>query len=343
MKSAENRKTLKEYKKAWVLGNLGITADENIAKTEKEFNAFKYRYLSDEKPHRKILNTWYIDILKYAAIVIVVSLLWFFLYGRTNTDKSMLISSFNEISTKPGERSQVTLADGSKIWLNACTKVKYPVDLNAAHLDIYLEGEAYFDLKKISGRSISVHTSRLKVDVLGTAFNLKSYTDENIIETTLVRGKISIKGLAKHKEKEKDKEIILEPNQTAVYFKSSDFVEMKTLIEHRVKKTETDDRLKQIAINSKSNIIVAESVNTDDQTSWVEGKFVFRKEPFDQLARRLERKFNVKIRFADEKLKTARFSGTFENETIEQALKALSYPVPFRYNIVKDSITILYK
>lgn len=335
--SPENRKLFNELKKAW---SLNVTTDPlSDVDAEREFKKFKYRYfVSAGSGKQRSFNSRYLVFLKYAAVFVLSFMLAFYFFKVQNMGRSEFKTSLNEIKTKSGESSQITLADGSKIWINSCTSLKYPVNLTSKHVDIYLDGEAYFDLKKIPNRNITVHTSRININVLGTAFNLRSYSDDNIIETTLVRGKITI---SHSSEKDsKDKVIFLSPNQTAVYFKNTNSLEIPALSERRIQSSETQEGLEQLAMKSQSNLIIEESIDPKPKTSWIEGKFIFRKETFEKLIKRLERKYNVKITITDEKLKKARFSGTFDKESIEQALKALSYPVPFNYGIVKDSVTI---
>lgn len=328
-------KLFKEVKKSWAL-TTSFDAG-NYTDSDSEFNRFKYRYLHPGKT-RNGISPLLIQISQIAAIVVVTAALSIYIQHLISKNGNSLQTSFNEITTNAGEKTRITLADGSQIWINSCTKLKYPTSLTGSKVDLFLDGEAYFDLKKIPNRKIIVHTSRLNINVIGTAFNLRSYSDDNIIETTLVRGKISITHTSE--QNNASKEVVLKPNQSAIYFKNSNTLKVPVLAEHRIQNSETQEGLEQLAIKNQSNVIVEESINTEPQISWIEGKFVFRKETFENLAKRLERHYNVKITITDSKLKKSKFSGTFDKESIEQALKALSYPVPFNYTIIKDSITI---
>jgi transmembrane sensor len=334
--NSENRMLFNAFKKVWSLSSEIKEMDDMEA--ENEFALFKYRYLQSNKIKQRFYDSMYFRFVKYAALFILAFALSFYWYKLNSKESVSLQSSYNEIKTKSGEKSQITLADGSKIWVNSCTSLKYPINLSSKHIDLYLDGEAYFDLKKIPNRNITVHTSRLNIDVLGTAFNLRSYADDDIIETTLVRGKIAIThSLGKNPI---NNQILLAPNQSAIYFKNTNSLVVNSLIEHRVHTIDTQERLQYLAIKSQSNLIVEESIDTKPQISWIEGNFIFRKETFEKLARRLERRYDVKINIISEQLKKSRFSGTFDKESIEQALKALSYPVPFNYTIIKDSVII---
>ena len=248
---------------------------------------------------------------------------------------------FTEIVTKAGEKTKVVLADSSVIWVNSCTKLRYPVDLKQSKINFYLDGEAFFDLKKIPNRKITVHASSININVMGTAFNLKSYVNDNTIETTLVRGKIAIE--TSSDKGSTCKPVLLLPNQSATYFKDHHLINVYEFKEKRVQKSKTIDELKNIADQDQSNLIVEESINPMSQIYWKEGKLIFEKETFESLAKKMERWYNVKINIESEKLRKARFSGTFDKESIDQAIKALSYPVPFSYLIIKDSVVIKNK
>jgi ferric-dicitrate binding protein FerR (iron transport regulator) len=307
---------------------------------EMEFKTFRYRNLLQEETtstKKSLLNSFF----KIAAIVAISVGLSYLAFSLLEKRKSGPDSYYTEIETKAGEKSQITLPDGSKIWINACTKLRYPNNLNKSEIDLFLDGEAFFDLKRIPDRQITVRTSRINVKVLGTAFNLKSYKDDDVVETTLVRGKIEIENGTGRKKGSKT--ILLTPNQAATYFKSADSLSVDDFAEVRINTAENLDNLKKIAVSRNSNIVVMDKINPETQISWKEGKLSFRKETFENLAKMMERWYDINIEIKDPVLKKARFSGSFDKETIEQALQALSYPVPFRYIIEKDSVIIFPK
>lgn len=330
-----HKQLFKDVKKVW-----SVTAGldhHQLSDPETEFKTFEYRNLmNNERTAQKKQN--FIPFLKVAAIVAVSFGLSFLTFNLLQNKKLTSGTVYTEIETKAGEKSQITLPDGSKIWINACTKLRYPNNLNSTSVELYLDGEAYFDLKKIPDRLITVRTSQINIKVLGTAFNLKSYKDDDVIETTLVRGKIEIENRAG--KKTGTKTVMLKPNQSATYFKQVDSLALHEFSEVRINKAEDLDNLKKIAVSNNSNIVVMDKVNPETQTSWKEGKLSFRKETFENLAKMLERWYDIKIEIKDQDLKKSRFSGSFDKETIEQALQALSYPVPFKYKIEKDSVLI---
>jgi transmembrane sensor len=328
-----NFETFKQLKQAWALSN---AMKESDPIDEKDYRIFRLRNFNKDESEKQSLSPfrWIVRIAAvFLMLVGVYQLFTMVLPNKTSGD-----DLFTEITTRAGEKTKIVLADSSVIWVNSCTKLRYPVNLKKSKINFYLEGEAFFDFKKLPNRNITVHTSEINIKVIGTAFNLKSYANDNTIKTTLVRGKIVIETLID--KGNTAKQIMLLPNQSATYFKNHTQLNISENKEKRINKTETIEELEKIANRNQTNMIVEESINPKAQVFWKEGKLSFEKETLENLSKRMERWFAVKINIESERLKKARFSGTFDKESIEQAIKALSYPVPFNYTIIKDSVII---
>jgi ferric-dicitrate binding protein FerR (iron transport regulator) len=138
-------------------------------------------------------------------------------------------------------------------------------------------------------------------------------------------------------------QILLKPNQSATFFKNTRKLALNKLIETRIEKADNSDELELIAGEKKSNLVVINKMNPETQVSWKDGRLTFKRETFENLTKIMERWFNKAIEIKASSLQKVRFSGTFDNETVEQALDALSLPVPFRYVVQKDSIFIYKK
>ncbi len=343
-KDEHNKKYFSEIKNAWA--SAGLNDNANIDNVKKEVELFNYRKVLQNGPKKQTYriktsshektSIWNLA-LKIAAIIILI-------YSLGITSYTFLIpepSQYNEVITRNGEKSQLTLADGSKIWVNSNTKLRYPASMNQKQVDIFLEGEAFFDVYKMPGRNLTVHTSDLMINVLGTAFNVKSYSDDGITETTLVRGKITIDGQRK-KLKEK---LVLSPNQQATYISSNKTMQVRELDsgDEASKNTKKGNEVGAERLQKqqpRSQMVFSEKVETEVYTSWKDGKMIFRGERFEDLASRMERWYDVKIQINGSALKESRYTGTFEKESIEQALKALSLSLPFNYEIDQNKITI---
>jgi ferric-dicitrate binding protein FerR (iron transport regulator) len=240
--------------------------------------------------------------------------------------------SYSIITTPLGQRSVVQLSDGSKVWLNAGSKLKYPDQFNGKLREVFLEGEAFFNVAKNTQVPFIVYTSDINIRVLGTEFNVKSYPDEGIIETTLVSGAVDIESPDKNETLFK-----LKPNQKAVYKK-------KRLPEREVSITEKtsdsfDDLPKVAPLKTDFKI---HDTNVEAETAWTEGVMVIRRETFETLAVKLERKYDLDFVFIDSTLKDFRISGTIKDVSIEQVLDGLKLTAPITYKL-KDKTVMIYE
>ena len=186
-------------------------------------------------------------------------------------------SVYNTIQVPRGGEYNLTLADGTKVWLNSQSTLRFPVAFRGKERRVQLTGEAYFDVTPGQKRFI-VETKSMDVRVLGTAFDVNAYEDETVIRTTLVRGKVEI--LAGGKEA-----CILEPGQQSVLEQST----------------------------GKVDVV---QVNTSLYTQWKDGRFVFRDNTLEDIMRTLARWYDMEYEFASPDLRVQRFYGVinrFEN------------------------------
>jgi len=236
----------------------------------------------------------------------------------------------NEVIAKKGIRSQVLLPDGSQVWLNSDSRLTYSDFHNDTVRQVELEGEAYFDVVKNPAKPFIVHTSSIDVRVLGTAFDVKSYPGESTFETTLIRGMVEVTRRGQpHAEK-----FILRPHE-----------KLRLDITALLKTDTAERRLADFKNTNKLKEIIDVPRNLPDssinETSWRYNKLSFDGESFRDVARKMERWFNVKINFEDDQVAdTYRPHASFTNETIEQALQELKIIIPFSYRIIENEVTI---
>ena len=261
-----------------------------------------------------------------ATILITISLTWTVQhYLFTNTEQSG--TAFQSVETPAGTKSLVTMEDGTRIWLNAKSKLTYPTHFANTKREVYLEGEGFFDVVPDKSRPFSVKTSRLIVNVLGTVFNLKSYPEEGVIKATLIRGKIA---LSNHHEKLL---LDLSPNEQAIFLKREGFLNEDEAIAFNIPLSELNYR-------PEEKLIVKKNIDTDLATDWRYNKMIFRNESFESIAMKLERRYDAKIIFEDNEVKGYRFSGSFDEISIDQALKALQFTSDFNFTIKHNKISI---
>ena len=220
-----------------------------------------------------------------AAIILVAALSGALL-------QALLSGSFNktlytEVKVPLGQMTQINLSDGSKIWLNSGSVFKYPTKFDWFSREVYLDGEAYMEVAHNKLKPFTVNASKFSIKVLGTSFNVSAFSDDDEASVTLVEGAV----LLNSEDKSWDTRIV--PGEVATI--------------------------------EKGKMAEVSNVNTDFYTSWKEGKIVFKKETLEEIAKKMERWYNVEIRFKDEELKTHTFSGTFlKYKPVEQVFKSLS-------------------
>jgi ferric-dicitrate binding protein FerR (iron transport regulator) len=327
--SDANRKELEKTEAIWN----AIASIKNSEKFDATigYNSFIEKIKGNKPEYRPIrfLNTF----IKVAASILLLMgisyVTWLFL--KPDTEK---IAWF-EITTPNGSHTQLTLTDGTKIWLNAGSKLRYPNKFNGRTRNVYLEGEAFFNVKKDPKHPFIVETSDINIKALGTSFNVKAYPNEGSIETTLVNGIIIVENNKTRNQPIEPVKLI--PNQRVTFIKTKG----KLLLNEQEQKQLSPNIIKKHAIErEKESLILSEDVNTELYTSWIENRMMFDNETFESIALKLERRYGATVIFKDNKLKNYRFSGKFPEISIDRALKALQYASPFTYEITQDTIFI---
>jgi len=230
------------------------------------------------------------------------------------------------VTTKYGSRTNMQLPDGSKVWLNSGSTITYDKQFGKDIREVVLSGEAFFDVVKNADKPFIIHTSSMDIKVLGTQFNVKSYANDKLSEASLIHGSIEVS------LKRRGSEIILlKPNEKIVVMNEWP-IKDSALILPKNNSTEP------IIAVQKLNYVPVDS--TIIETSWVDNKLIFRDESFQDLAVLMERWYGIPLRFQDPSFKAIRFTGTFTNETIEQALEALQFTASFHFAIRNNTIII---
>lgn len=218
-----------------------------------------------------------------------------------------------------GKPRRVTLPDGSLVWINAGSKMRYSEDRTTNN--VYLEGEAFFNVKHNSDRAFVVHAGGIAVKALGTEFNVQAYPGDGRIEATLLSGKVQVTMEAKP-----DQQIILAPNEKFTLNDkpqpAKDAVAASGM-SYEVKPVKEMPALQEVG-----------------EVAWMQDRLAFEDEPFEEIAKKMERRYDVHLVFEDEALKKEILSGVFKNEDIGKALRLLQMITPFQYRIKGDSILL---
>jgi len=243
-------------------------------------------------------------LLKAAAILFLPMLAGSYYLGTVRHEKQAIAARqvFNEVSAAFGTRSLLTLADGSKVWLNSGSRLKYPRDFSGRLREVFLTGEAYFEVESDVSRPFIVRTNKLNVRATGTRFNVNVSSLEKTSQITLVEGKVTVcKNVAGGKPVE------------ISHMKPSQHLAFDTLSESF--NVLTEDTYKFIA--------------------WKDGKLIFRNEPLEQVIKKIGYFYNVDIELKDEKLKEYRYRATFEEESLDEILDLLKMSSPVDYREIK--------
>ena len=195
--------------------------------------------------------------------------------------------------TALGNRSCVILPDSTKVWLNAKSEIYYSSNFGKDDRTVTLKGEGFFDVTH-STKPFVVDVNDFKIMVHGTKFNVSAYSDDQKILTSLERGKISI-------AKKGERELVVEPGQLVVYNKKSGYFDIK-------------------------------QEDVSKYSAWRENKMYLHAESLDDLAAKLERKFNIQINFIPARLgEEVHYSGVFSDESVEEVLDAISIASDLQY------------
>lgn len=296
--SEDNRQLFEELEKAWVLA--GVIKDENMFDSDKAYQIFRNRVdlALQAKPRKYTLRR----LLPYAATVasIIILALSIYFYSKPPLSNDSFVS---KIEVPYGSKSQIELKDGTKVWLNAGSKLYFSNDFGQKDRKVSFEGEASFEVAKNEKLPFIVHTGAIDVKVLGTTFNVNTYEESGEIKIALLEGEVEL---------------------------SSDIGEVMRM------------KVNDVAIynrTSKKTDIYSNSI--EGSFGWRDNLLVFNNETFEQIAHVLERKFNVKFYIHDDSIKKRRFRGDFvNNETIEQILNIMSTNKILTYKIEGDIINI---
>jgi transmembrane sensor len=276
-----------------------------------------------------------------AASVLVLATGAFLYFGLSRKTTAAPIAP-TVVAAKRGVRSFMELPDGSKLWLNAGSKVVFSDNFSAGKRELTLSGEAFFDVKHDELHPFIIHTGRLEVRVLGTSLNVRAYPGDSTIETTLIKGKVEV-GVTG----DPSSSILLHPNEKVIIPTRAAVVGSPALIG-----TPAKSPLPDIAQSGSPGypgspvrfvrrpIVPDQTDGTITETSWVNNKLVFRKETLSGLAARLERWYDVKIVFDSHRYQGDSISGTFRDASIGDVMHALQITAGFRYHIEKDTVRI---
>ena len=223
-------------------------------------------------------------------------------YGNVDSSKTMAISGYNTLRVPKGGEYNLVLADGSEVRLNAESSLRFPVTFEKGIREVYLEGEAFFQVAPDANAPFHVYACGQDVCVLGTSFNISAYKDDPYFYSTLVTGKVKIT--------DGNREVFLKPSEQ--YFE-----------------------------NRKTGESVVRQVDSQLYTSWLEGKILFKGERLEDIVKKLQRWFDFEIFYADEEIKDMKFRGVIHKyDSFETVLKNLELTTDIQFNIQNKTVIV---
>lgn len=329
--STEHMEQFNKLKSAWLLA--GKTISISGEKTESALNHIKYGV---KKPNNIKLRPYWSFYRIASSLLLVLTLGGamgaYLMYQSFGINNDMVTTS---ISAPLGSKSVVDLPDGTKVWINAGSKITYDNSYGKTSREVKLVGEAYFSVKTNKKIPFLVKTSELIVKALGTKFNVKAYPEEKTITTTLEEGKIVLTTLHNTSGK---KVAELKPRQMLIYYKNAGAMNSK--LEKEAEKGIETKRENTTIAHDGSIVKLNPVVRTELLTSWKDDTWIIDGEPLGTLVPMLERRFNMVIEFDSEEIKKFKFTGKIQKETIEQIMLALELSSPIHYKIKNNTIIV---
>jgi ferric-dicitrate binding protein FerR (iron transport regulator) len=287
-----------------ILGEIWTNSEIRLKGQEPDFNRMLdqvHHQINNQQIHqlkqKASVPSFYRLFSRVAAILVIpLLLLSVYFYFNPGNNSKLASVTFREIYTKPGTRTQIDLSDGTRVWLNDGTTIRYPESFSGDKREVFVDGEAYFEVKSNPANPFVVNNPMMNTVVTGTHFNLNAYSADKYFEATLLEGKISLE--------RKNQTLKMNPGE-------------------------------QVQFDSQLEEIVQKTVELQNASAWVDGKLIFKDEKLGTAIRKLARWYNVEIVIANPEISNYLFTGTFQDEKIDQTLSLISLALPVSFEFKK--------
>lgn len=302
--SAENQQYFIRQREIWFSAVSREAA--SVYDKDKAFENFRNRVESQKEIQSTSRRGFSLSALwRYAAVVAIIIAVGCISYWQGEVNVK---DTFADISVEAplGSKTKLYLPDGTLVWLNAGSRMTYSQGFGVDNRKVELEGEGYFEVKRNEKIPFFVKTKDLQLQVLGTKFNFRDYPEDHEVVVSLLEGKVGLNNLLRE-----EKEAVLSPDERAV-------------------------------LNKANGLLTVESVTASNASQWTDGYLFFDEELLPDIAKELERSYNVKIHIANDSLKTFCFYGNFvrREQNIQEVLEALASTEKMQYKIEERNITI---
>lgn len=295
------KKEVESFKKIWEAKKEIDLKTRTDAAWNDVFNRIKI-----EETAKTVLRIYPISkqIMKVAASItffLILTTAAIYFSGILETKQPLF--TWNDKTTMPGEKCFITLSDSTKIVLNAGSKIKYPTRFTLSMREVFLEGEAYFEVAHNASKPFIVHTNNILTTVLGTKFNISAFAEEKEIAVSLVDGKVQI---SKEKADVAEKLVVLTPNQQLVYDMNEDVSRVG-------------------------------GFDLQKETGWKDNILVFDNEPLSKVFVELERSFGVKFELKNKSIANKKIKANFKNESVWTVANVISKATGLKYKSLKEN------
>ena len=302
--SAENQQYFIRQREIWFSAVSREAA--SVYDKDRAFENFRNRVESQKEIQSTSRRGFSLSALwRYAAVVAIIIAVGCISYWQGEVNVK---DTFADISVEAplGSKTKLYLPDGTLVWLNAGSRMTYSQGFGVDNRKVELEGEGYVEVKRNEKIPFFVKTKDLQLQVLGTKFNFRDYPEDHEVVVSLLEGKVGLNNLLRE-----EKEAVLSPDERAV-------------------------------LNKANGLLTVESVTASNASQWTDGYLFFDEELLPDIAKELERSYNVKIHIANDSLKTFRFYGNFvrREQNIQEVLEALASTEKMQYKIEERNITI---
>ncbi len=306
----EYRKWHELYRDIWADTRINYQSNrtsQSFEKIAERINDGKQFYLKRNVREKSLLSqrTLYYKIaVVFLIFVASIFLVRFFIY-RQPKEQDQQVVMLERVVPK-GQKARIYLPDGSIVWLNAESKIRYPEHFDEFNRTVLLEGEGYFEVEKDVSKPFTVRTNRVIVTALGTSFNVRVYSMQDA-QVSLNSGKVLVR-----MDSDSNDQVILSPGQG---------------IQLRINK----DRMERI------------DVDPDDAFMWKDGLLYFKDASFSEVIEKLSRWYGVSFEVENYNSDPWKYSANFKNEYLNNILKSMGYTKDFNYRIEHDKVFIKFK
>lgn len=301
--SAENRKLFEQLLNEWE--NIYDSPEQSVRADKDKIWSGISSHIRTSLPVKSYTRKILIKVAGIAAMLAIIVGVAATVFVKSTIDSAFLSQSVTTIETRQGQKMQMTLPDGTKVWLNSGSKLTYAGDSNRSERIVNLEGEAFFNVTKNQSKKFKVRTSGVDIVVKGTSFDVSAYNDDREISVSLLEGKVVI------------------TDKTGKYM--------------------TDLNPDELAIISRQNLkytLFKDDANT--YRSWTEDQLIFYNEDIHEVAKKLERWYGINIKLVNPNEKQ-KYTFSVKTESLRELLELFNKLTPIDYKINGKEVTIINK